>query len=206
MKNIVIFLSVFVCGFICACAKQSASVDKIIDIGSGFEPFYVYDDFGTQNNHYIATGWMGDVADLKIDMVCTSIKYRGNYCIKMVYTPNQKSIKQWVGVYWQNPANNWGDKKGGYNLTGAKKLSFWARGANGGEKISEFKVGGITGEYPDSDSQSMGPVELTKEWQQYTLDLEGKDLSYIIGGFAFSASKDDNPNGFVIYFDDIIFE
>jgi len=111
-----------------------------------------------------------------------------------------------MGIFWQQPANNWGDKKGGYNLTGAKKLTFWARGANGGEKIAEFKVGGITGEYPDSDSQSMGPVELTKEWKQYTLDLEGKDLSYIIGGFCFAASKDDNPNGFIMYIDDVIFE
>ena len=96
--------------------------------------------------------------------------------------------------------------KGGYDLTGAKKLTFWARGAQGGEKIAEFKVGGITGEYPDTDSSSIGPIELTKEWQKYTIDLDGKDLSHIIGGFCFAASKDDNPNGFVIYFDDIIYE
>ena len=38
------------------------------------------------------------------------------------------------------------------------------------------------------------------------IDLEGKDLSHIIGGFCFAASKDDNPNGFVVYFDDIIYE
>jgi len=39
-----------------------------------------------------------------------------------------------------------------------KKLSFWARGDKGGEKIAEFKVGGITGEHGDSDSASIGPV------------------------------------------------
>ena len=67
-------------------------------------------------------------------------------------------------------------------------------------------MGGITGEYPDSDSAAIGPIELTKEWQKYTIDLAGKDLSNIIGGFCFAASKDDNPNGFIIYLDDIIYE
>ena len=112
----------------------------------------------------------------------------------------------WAGIYWQQPANNWGEKKGGYNLTGASKLTFWARGANGGEKIAEFKVGGITGEFPDSDSASIGPIELNKEWQKYTIDLKDRDMSHIIGGFCWAASKDDNPNGFVMYLDDIIYE
>ena len=112
----------------------------------------------------------------------------------------------WMGIFWQQPANNWGEKKGGFNLTGAKKLTFWARGAQGGEKIAEFKMGGITGEYSDTDSVTMGPIELTKEWKQYTLDLSGKDLSNIIGGFCFAMSKEDNPNGCIFYIDDIIYE
>jgi len=52
----------------------------------------------------------------------------------------------------------------------------------------------------------MGPVTLGKEWKKYTIDLAGKNLSNIIGGFAWSASRDDNPDGFVIYLDDIRFE
>ena len=67
-------------------------------------------------------------------------------------------------------------------------------------------MGGITGEYPDSDSAVVGPVELTNKWEQYSIDLAGKDLSYIIGGFCFAASKDDNSQGFVIYLDDIKYE
>ena len=53
-----------------------------------------------------------------------------------------------------------GVKKGGYNLTDSKRLSFWARGANDGEIITEFKIGGITNEFHDSDSSSIGPVTL----------------------------------------------
>ena len=37
-------------------------------------------------------------------------------------------------------------------------------------------MGGITGEYADSDVAGIGPVVLTTEWQQFTIDLEGKDV------------------------------
>jgi len=159
-----------------------------------------------QDNHYAPSGWMGDFGDLKLNQACTETPRSGNTCIKITYTAKMTQGAGWTGIFWQQPANNWGEKKGGYDLTGAKQLTFWAKGGNGGEKIAEFKVGGITGEYPDSDSAAIGPIELTKEWQKYTIDLAGKDLSNIIGGFCFAASKDDNPNGAIIYLDDIMFE
>jgi hypothetical protein len=185
-------------------AKSNTSVAK--KSASKFAPFAVYVENASKDNHFAPSGWMGDYGDIKLNLACTEMPRSGNTCIKITYSAKMSQGAGWMGIFWQQPANNWGDKKGGYNLTGAKKLSFWVRGANGGEKIAEFKVGGITGEYPDSDSQSIGPVELTKEWKQYTLDLEGKDLSYVIGGFCFAASKDDNPNGFIMYVDDVIFE
>jgi hypothetical protein len=184
--------------------SKSGAVEK--KAASKFAPFAVYVENASKDNHFAPSGWMGDYGDIKLNLACTEMPRSGNTCIKITYSAKMSQGAGWMGIFWQQPANNWGDKKGGYNLTGAKKLTFWARGANGGEKIAEFKVGGITGEYPDSDSQSMGPVELTKEWKQYTLDLEGKDLSYIIGGFCFAASKDDNPNGFIMYIDDVIYE
>jgi len=109
-------------------------------------------------------------------------------------------------MYWQNPANNWGDREGGYDLTGATKLTFWVRGENGGERIEEFKIGGITGLYPDSDIAGIGPVMLTQEWKQYEIDLRGKDLSYISGGFAWSTNLDVNLNGVTFYLDDVRYE
>jgi hypothetical protein len=53
---------------------------------------------------------------------------------------NINAADQWGGVVWQHPANDWGDANGGFNLTGAKKLTFWARGEKGGEKVS-FEFG-----------------------------------------------------------------
>ena len=64
-------------------------------------------------------------------------------------------------------------------------------------------MGGINGNYSDSDSTSIGPETLTKEWKEYTIDLKGLDLSYISGGFELSASANDNQEGFEIYLDDI---
>lgn len=182
-------------------AKSSAA-----NTTPSFKAFAVYVENASKENHFAPSGWMGDFGDLKLNQACTETPRSGNTCIKITYSAKMTQGAGWTGIFWQQPANNWGEKKGGYDLTGAKKLTFWARGAQGGEKIAEFKVGGITGEYPDTDSSSIGPIELTKEWQKYTIDLDGKDLSHIIGGFCFAASKDDNPNGFVIYFDDIIYE
>jgi hypothetical protein len=169
-------------------------------------PFAVYVENNSKQNHFAPSGWMGDYGDIKMDLVCKENPRSGNSCIKIVYSAQSTQGAGWIGMYWQQPANNWGDRRGGYDLTGAKELTFYARGATGGEKISEFKIGGISGEFPDSDTVVIGPIELEKTWTKYTIDLTDRDLSNIIGGFCFAASKDDNPNGFTMYLDDIIYK
>jgi len=62
------------------------------------------------------------------------------------------------------------------------------------------------GEYSDSDTAGIGPVVLDKEWKKYEIDLSGKDLSYIIGGFALSTNLDVNPDGATFYLDEIRYE
>ncbi len=171
-----------------------------------FKRFNVYTDKTARDNHYIASGWMGDYGDLRLDEGWKENPHSGTTCIKIGYTAEQKQGAGWTGIYWQNPANNWGTKPGGYDISGASKLVFWVKGTKGGEMLSEVKIGGITGEYSDSDSASIGPITLTKEWKEYKIDLKGKDLSYISGGFCWSASAADNPEGFTIYFDDIYYE
>ena len=51
-----------------------------------------------------------------------------------------KAPGNWTGIAWQNPANDWGDLPGGYDLTGAKKLTFWARGEFGIEILHVIPV------------------------------------------------------------------
>ncbi|MDD5291843.1 MAG: hypothetical protein PHY46_01485 [Candidatus Omnitrophica bacterium] len=169
-------------------------------------PFYVYSDRGAMQNHFIASGYMGDTSDIKTDLGSVENPYSGSTCIKIEYNNNISYGARWAGVYWQNPANNWGGIDGGLDLSKATKITFWARGEKGNERIEEFKVGGILGEYSDSDSAGIGPVILTKEWKQYTIDLTGKDVSYILGGFCWSTNIDVNPDGIVFYLDEIKYE
>ena len=174
---------------------------------SGFKPFPIYTDKNSPDNHYIPSGWMGDYGDMRLTDRWSQNPHTGTTCIQWKYVPKGSQGANWAGCFWQNPANNWGAKKGGYNLTGAKKLTFFARGEKGGEKLTEVGVGGIEGEFADSDKVSVGPIELTKDWKQYEVDLKGADMSYISGGFFWSASGDDVPEeGITFYLDDIRFE
>jgi len=93
-----------------------------------------------------------------------------------------------------------------FSLSGATKLSFWIRGEKGSEVIQEIKMGGITGEYSDSDTAGIGPQTLTTEWKHYEIDLSAKDLSYIIGGFCWATNVDVNPEGANFYLDEIKYE
>jgi len=154
---------------------------------------------------YKPTGWMGDLKDINLAVASSDNPHSPPICTKIVYSP--KGNNGWAGIYWQYPANNWGNNSKGYDLTGAEKLTFWARGQVGGER-AEFKVGGITGQYPDSMTTpiSTDVVVLSNEWQQYTIDLTGQDLSHVIGGFCWVTNINQNPMGCIVYLDDIIYE
>lgn len=180
--------------------EESAKTSKDFNI------FPVYTDRGFFDNHYIPSGYMGDYGDINVNENWKDNPHSGQTCIKTVYTARGSQGAGWAGIYWQNPANNWGTIKGGFDLTGASKLTFWTRGERGGELISEFKIGGITGEYADTDAVMIGPITLTKSWKKYTIDLKGADLSYISGGFCWAASSANNPEGFTFYLDDIKYE
>ena len=171
-----------------------------------FKNLPVYTDAKSPDNHYIPSGWMGDFGDMKFNDRFMEKPHSGTTSIQIIYDNKATQGARWAGIYWQNPPNNWGTRPGGYDLTGAKKLTFWARGDKGGERIEEFKVGGITGEYADSDVAGIGPVVLTPDWQQFTIDLEGKDLSSVSGGFCWATNLDVNPDGATFYLDDIRYE
>ena len=156
---------------------------------------------------YIPSGWMGDYGDIDLDTAWTTNPLSPPVCVKIVYTPS--GPLGWAGIYWQYPEQNWGDQPG-LDLTGATKLTFWARGESGGEK-AEFKVGGIRDPaktYSDSiyPAASTGVLILSSTWQKYTISLSGRDLTSVIGGFCWVTNSTQNPGGCTIYVDNIIFE
>jgi hypothetical protein len=162
-------------------------------------------------NLFTPSGWMGD-GEYGRKYIDFSGADRTNPhsppdSIRIVYTFGPK---KWGGIYWQNLPDNWGGKAGfDYSSKGFSKVTFWARGALGGE-IVEFKVGGIddpSKKYRDSLVATTGRVTLAKEWKQYTVDLSKADFSSVIGGFCWVASADYNVgNKITFYLDDMIME
>jgi hypothetical protein len=180
---------------------------QVAPIATRSLPFYVYREFRSRDNHFIPSGWMGDYGDVRFDdhWLPNGAK-TGKTVIRISYSAEAKQGAGWAGMYWQNPANNWGNRPGGFNLNGARKLVFKARGEKGGEVVEEFKVGGIAGDYADSGTAASGPITLAKEWKEFTIDLDGQELSSITGGFCWTVNRDHNPEGAVFYLDDIRYE
>lgn len=161
------------------------------------------------SQNFYASGWMGDLDDIRLDPNYPQNYHSAYTCIKIDYLATGSNGNKWAGIYWQFPENNWGNKPEGLDFSGYSKVTFWARGERGGEK-AKFKVGGIDGKatYPDSiqPAVSTPTITLTKDWKEYTIDLEGKDLSHVIGGFVWVAEKEQNSGGATFYIDDMQFK
>lgn len=164
-------------------------------------PLVVYAEGDRANPPYVPSGYMGNAGAIKMDEKSTASPHAGKTCLKVDYTASDN----WGGVVWQSPLNDWGDKPGGWNLTGAKKLTFWAKGDKGGEVVTFlFGLIAIDKAYHDSATGKLDKVALTKDWKQYTIDLAGKDLSQIKTGFAWTLASTGRPITF--YLDDVKFE
>ena len=111
-------------------------------------PLVVYDEPGQANERaYVLSGFMGANHALLVDATCIAQPKVGDRCMHIIY----KNPADWAGVVWQHPANDWGDRPGGFDLTGAKKLTFWAKGKSGGEEIKfGFGLLGDDKKFPDS--------------------------------------------------------
>ena len=158
-------------------------------------------------------GWMPDGSGIAFHNAWTENPHAGRTCLKIGY---QTADKTWVGIYWLYN-DQWGGAPGPnlFELLDIKKgdpvrLTFWARGEQGGERV-EFKVGGMTsGQYPDSLTFPVTTkyVDLPKEWKQFTIDLKGKNLKQMSSAFCWVSSRAQNPGKSEVsfYLDDIQFE
>lgn len=154
-------------------------------------PFVI---LGAKGQPYIPSGYMGNTTAIHMDEACTDNPHTGKTCLKVDYTQNDN----WGGVAWQSPANDWGNAPGGFNVSAATQLTFWARGAKGGEKV-KFGVGmiGLEKKYHDSCKADM-EVTLTNTWKQYSLDLKDRDLTCIKSGFFWSLGGQGAPVTFYL--------
>ncbi len=220
-------------------AEKNPKVGSIVQTNNAFEylnnlmdkfhkVFYVYSDADSAGNHFVARGLMPDENALifvpAMNEHYTKNCHYGDTCIQASFTGNDN---RWGGWYFMNgvlsgeetsPKLNWGEyPDAGLNLVGAKQLTFWARGENGGERLQFFAFGlgwnpnsgAKEKPFPDSSNKLTTKnitTTLTTEWQQYKIDLENVDLSYVIGGFGWAAESKQKREQVIFYIDDIEYE
>ncbi len=163
-------------------------------------PVSVYED-SFDLMPWAPSGWMGSIESLTLDgEYRDQSPHDGSASIRMRYAGKFG----WVGIAWQDPPNNWGDEEGGYDLTGATQLEFWARGEYGGEGVS-FGVGLLQKDkaHPDSGIRKIDGIRLTREWKRYSIPLEKVELSSIKTGFVVTLTGRSTP--VTIYLDSIRF-
>ncbi len=183
--------------------------------------FYVYEDASSAGNHFDYKGALGDF-NSGMDANWATSPQSGKTCIKATYNAGSNpGWNGWTGWSMQNgvlldgtavPVSNWGTyPNAGVDLSGATTLSFWAKGESGGEVV-EFSAFGIGRDfwgnpnqpYPGSSAAIKTEITLTSTWTEYTLDLTGKDLSYILGGFTWAAAASKNGNQNIVFYIDNI--
>lgn len=195
--------------------SAAASIEylkKVMD--HDHDRFRVYEDVESAGNHFVAYDKMPAEGVTSLDAGWAATRHTGATSIRCFY--NAASPSGWAGWYFLNgtltgnataPSPNWGTvpNAGITALAGARTLTFWARGENGGEQI-EFFLAGVGGPFGDSAARRPAAgtrTTLTNDWQQYSIDLTGMDLSYAIGGFGWLAETSHNPAGATFYLDDI---
>ena len=188
--------------------------------------FDVYTDSDAAGNHFphMAKMTSGDSTAVQMDL---SSRINPRYGVTAIECVSRARGTVWGGFYFQNgvllgddvaPKENWGDyPNAGFDMRGATRITFWARGKNGGERV-EFFAGGVgwatdflgrslypEEQYPDSFPKvSLGYQTLSSEWKMYVINLEDYDLSYVIGGFGWVTNATENNNqDITFYIDDI---
>ena len=181
--------------------------NESLDVGKAGKksslPFYIYKDNNDSNNHYGATGYMGsDLSKLSVKHDHASQVHSGSTCMAIEYKDNGG----WYGLVWQDPFGDWGQEYGGYDLRGAKVLSFWAKAEQEGIKI-KFGLGMFTRDknpWFDTAFGDTGDLTLTTQWTAYQIDVSQLDLTRVKTGFYFFGGGIGKPYSF--YLDEVKFQ
>ena len=161
-------------------------------------PFYVYKD--GENEPYAASAYMGNYKAMKVVTRCEEDVYSGTAALKIAYNQDHN----WYGLGLVDPANDWGDVLGGYDISGAKKFSFWAKASKKDVKVSiGFGLIGKNKPFPDTAKKAI-EIKLTTKWKKYTIKTKKLDLSCIRSGLTFFSSS--YGSGQDVFIDEVVFE
>ncbi|MCY1032401.1 hypothetical protein OV207_13095 [Corallococcus sp. BB11-1] len=144
------------------------------------------------------SGYMGDRGGITTEPTCHTPRPGAGLgaCHKFTLT---KGADGWGGVYWHYPEGNWGTQEGVAVPAGAKSVSFYAWGAEGGEAIGFFVGNGQ--KTLDKFKIETGDIVLNAVPTRYTIDISIINYGNVSGGFGWSAAGKDVP--VVFFLDDI---
>lgn len=187
--------------------------------------FGVYEDVSSPDNHFhVYAKLPGADAPVALNGSWTSTRHSGATAMRCELLPGGTGGYYFLAGVLAPPDTTpqpnfgtWPDAGYDGDLTAAVSLSFWVKGASGGEVIDFFlagvgrnpATGTPTVAFPDSSPRwpPLGTLyTLSAEWTQITIPVAGRDLSHVIGGFGWYASAAHNPGGAVFYLDDIRYE
>lgn len=206
-------------------AKEAAAQSLLNELVRYRESVYVYRDFAqTENNFTQKMMIWGNNRNLvkNMDENWSTDPYDGSSCIRCRVDTRGNDWGGWMFLNGYLPAgetqpklNDGRQQNAGLDLSGATELRFYARGELGGERVEFFTLGyGYDGEtderlvnYPDSaHKRSRGFITLTDEWQEYKINVESANLSYVCCGFGFVCSGNESGDAEnVFYLDEIRF-
>jgi hypothetical protein len=178
-----------------ASAPGDATAD---DDSAALAPFPVEPTYSP--NGYFAK----DTGDVSVSFPCADEPpvVLSTPCRTWTYAPNPATDTMngqfYAGVFWLTNNQDWGTSPGAAIPPGYRAVTFWARGAQGGESVA-FWVGGVKGTvYADAfqapaagGNGAVPATTLTNQWAKYTISLAGVDYAGgVLGGFGWSASYD----------------
>ncbi|MFH1868938.1 MAG: hypothetical protein ABH843_08215 [Candidatus Omnitrophota bacterium] len=200
----------------------------MLEVFRGASPFpiYLYKDApltdypneagATLENHFSPSGWMNynDASPhITVDAKCKEVTPKsGTHCFKMTWNgQGGADTWKWGGIMWLEPDDIWtygasgSPTHNGYDLRDADYVSFWARtdAANQGLELKSW-FGNAWDSCGETPSIWRSP-SLTTSWQQFLIPVLGRDMSNVTGGLGivFADDHDPNPDGCVIYLDEI---
>lgn len=238
-----------------AAAEHRSAVRYLADVQDQYHrAFDVYTDLDAAGNHFAVRARMSSYDLLHdgaaaaktvpaMDEGYTLKPHSGSTCIKASFRSEVVNGEfDWGGWYFMNGVSrrpgqtegepNWGHEiDAGVDLRGARRLTFWARGDRGGERVEFFALGigwnpdetdpatgvprlrrdpstGNAFAHPDSSPKAgTGFVTLSPAWKQYSIDLRKRNLSYVLGGFGWATNAVVNGmRDVTFYLDDVRYE
>ena len=171
--------------------------------------------------YMVPSGWMGDATaenngaatlDTGFNQGCWQ---NSPSCIKIEYKPQDGKVG-WAAFAWQrviDGSDNWGQSPGAdFSGRGFRSVRVRARGipdAAGLFPKVQFKSGGNVAPKYSTNRASYAvaglTVQLTGQFQDYCLSLEGRDLSNTVSPFTAVVAKAGNAQTIVIVLDEVRF-